>query len=137
MAERIENAAELAGSAVHDQEGAGLGEIKAVYGVGDGQQPMWVTVDSRLTAGTRRELFVPLARLKREDGQLRVPYSKQHLHESPEVAADEEVSHEDDRRLRDFYAIDLADGEQRVHGDSYAAQVPEQEGPVRRINSSG
>jgi hypothetical protein len=137
MAERIENAAELAGASVQDQDGANVGEIRAVYGVGEEQQPMWVTVESSLTAATRRELFLPLARLKREDGQLRVPYSKRHLHDSPEVSASGELSGEDDRRLRDFYAIDLADTEQRVRGESYAAQVPDEDAPATRIEDSG
>ena len=81
-------------------------------------------------------MFVPLARLKNEDDQIRVPYSFQHLQESPEVEAGDELSAEDDRALRNFYAIGLADQEMVSNAQSYASQLPDEEGEARRIEAS-
>jgi len=133
MAAPIENPAQLRGRKLHDQDGASVGEVIALYGLGEEREPMWAAVQSSLSAAQRRVLLVPLARLKEEDGQLRAPYSKRHLHESPQVSPGDELAAEDERRLRDFYAIDLADGEQRVRGVSYAARVAGQSGSASRL----
>lgn len=52
---------------------------------------------------------------------------------APEVEPSDELSEEDDRMLRDYYAIDHADFEVRTDNDSYAARVPDAEGQVRKI----
>ena len=75
---------------------------------------------------------MPLARIKNEDDQIRAPYSAQHLLGSPEIDADEELSESDDRALRNYYAIDLADQEVRSDQETYAAQIPDAEGSARR-----
>lgn len=133
MASAIEDVSSLPGEAVSDQDGNKIGKVKEVYGVGEDGSPMWVTVETSTGVARTRLVFVPLARLKQEHGELRVPYSGQHLLGSPEVSAEGELSSEDERALRDFYAIDLADQEVRTDNESYAAQVPEEEGEARRV----
>src|SRR5205823_2021664 len=100
---------------------------------GDGETVMWVTVETSIGIGNKREVFVPLARLKHEHDQLRVPYSSQHLQSSPDIEPGEELSEADDRALRDYYAIDLADQELRTDNDSYAGQVPGEQGGAREV----
>jgi sporulation protein YlmC with PRC-barrel domain len=129
MASAIEDVSSLPGESVSDQEGQEIGKVKEVYKVKDGDSPMWVTIESSLGVGETRSVFVPLARMKEEDGNIRVPYSIQRIQDAPEVEVQDELSEEDDRLLRDFYAIDLADQELRSDNQqTYAKQVPEEEG---------
>lgn len=131
----IEDVSSLPGETVADQDGMKIGKIKQLYSGGDGEAVMWVTVETSLGIGNKREVFVPLARLKHEHDQLRVPYSSQHIQSAPEVEAEDELSERDDRALRDFYSIDLADQELRTDNDSYAGQVPEEDGTARQIEA--
>ncbi len=133
MASPIEDVSSLPGKTLNDQEGQKVGEIKDVYAVDGESNPMWITVESSTGLSGSRIIFVPIARVKEEDGEVRVPYSTKHVRGSPEVEPSDELSGEDDRMLRDFYAIDHGDFEVRTDNDSYAAQVPDAEGQVRKI----
>ena len=137
MASAIEDVKALCGETVSDQEGRRIGTIRDVYGLGDDEAPMWVTVEAQTGVGASRLLFVPVARLKQERGQVRAPYSLQHIQGVPEIEAGDEIAEQDDRALRDFYAIDLADQELRTDNESYANRVPEGDGRARRISSGG
>lgn len=107
MASAIEDVSSLPGEIVKDQEGRKVGEVKQIYAVGEDETPMWVTIEGQTAGiGNKRLLFVPLARLKHEADEIRVPYSFTHLQESPEVEPGDEVSAEDDRALRNYYAIE-------------------------------
>src|ERR1700759_64928 len=114
MALRIEDVSSLPGRKVVDQEGESVGEIKDVYGVGDDGAPMWVAIDT--SAGDRigvdpevKPVVVPLGRIREDGEDLSVPYSIAHVEDGPEVDAGDEISHEDDEKLRVYYAIGLAD----------------------------
>jgi hypothetical protein len=52
---------------------------------------------------------------------------------SPDVELADEISEEDDNKLRTYYSIGLADEEFRVESNSYASQVPEGEAPAKKI----
>lgn len=129
----IEDPEGLQGESVYDQDGREVGEIKTIYGLGEDKVPMWFGVETKEGIAEKRTVLIPAARLKSEDDQLRVPYSVNHLQDSPEVEDGDEISEEQDRELRDFYAIDLADHEQRTDNISYAAQVPDGEGPATKL----
>jgi hypothetical protein len=133
MADPIKDPDSLPGETVHDQGGERLGKVEHLYAPGGGDDPMWAAVKLAETAFKQRLVYIPLARIKHEDGQIRVPYSIGHISESPEVEADDEISPEDDARLRDFYAIDRGDEEIRTDSDSYAAQVPDSDEPSKRV----
>jgi hypothetical protein len=136
MASPIEDVTSLPGETVSDQDGLKIGKVKRLYSVGDDDSVMWVTVETSMGVANKREVFVPLARLKQEHDEIRVPYSTQHLQASPEVEAGEELSEGDDRSLRDYYAIDLADQELRTDNEeSYGNQVPDEEGTPREVDS--
>jgi hypothetical protein len=133
MASAIEDVSGLPGETVCDQEGLRIGKVKEIYGIGDQQAPMWVTIESSTGLGRSRALFVPIARLKQEAGEIRVPYSLQHVQSSPQVEPGDELSDQDDRALRDFYAVGLGDQEIRANHRSYAGLVPDGEGPARKV----
>jgi hypothetical protein len=132
MTAPIQDVSSLPGRKVSDQEEAPIGEVKEIYAVGGDGHPVWVTVEASAGIGDKRLVFIPLARLKEEDGELRVPYSKNYVRDAPEVDGSDGISPECERRLRDHYGIDRADQELRSSNDSYATLVPEDEGKAER-----
>jgi sporulation protein YlmC with PRC-barrel domain len=136
MTEAIEDVSGLTGENVSDHEGRRIGKVKDIYGKGgEGDAPMWVTIEVKGGAQGKRLVFVPLARLKHEKGEVRVPYSVQHINSAPEIEPEEELSEDDERALRDYYAIDLGDQEMRTANESYANRVPDAEGESSKISA--
>ena len=133
-ASAIEDVSSLPGETVRDQDGRKLGEVKEIYAVGENGTPMWVTVEAPTGIGRTRLVFIPIARLKKEGDQIRTPYSFQHLQDSPEVEAGDELSEEDDRTLRDYYSVGLADQEMVDNPQSYASQVPDEDEPAHKAD---
>jgi len=133
MTEPVEDVGSLPGKKLIDQVGNPVGKVKEIYATDDGY-PMWIAVDLAAGLVGKRTAFVPLARIKDEDGQIRVPYSKHRISEAPEVDGDNGISPECDRRLRDYYGIDAADQEMRSDNKSYAARVAENAGASERVD---
>jgi len=136
MPSAIEDVSSLPGETVCDQDGRKLGEVKEIYAVGERTTPMWVTVETTIGIGRTRRVFIPIARLKHEGDEIRTPYSFDHIQESPAVDGGDELSEEDERRLRSYYSVGLADQEIVAAARSYASQVPDEDGPARRADAS-
>lgn len=134
MTAPIEDVTRLPGRKVSDQAETKLGEITDVYVMESGF-PMWVAVQTKAGIGKGPRVFIPLARLKEEDGELRVPYSKSHILEAPEIEADECISEECDLALRSYYGIGAADQELWSDNKGYATLVPEEAGAARRADN--
>jgi PRC-barrel domain len=83
MTAPIEEVSSLPGKKVSDQEENTIGKIKEIYAIDGDGQAVWVTVEASFGMGNKRTVFIPLARLKDEDGELRVPYSKDHIEQTP------------------------------------------------------
>ncbi len=133
MTAPIEDVSSLPGKKLTDQDGSPIGSVKEIYALeGDGEAA-WVTVEASFGIGDKRMAFVPLARIKDEDGELRVPYSKNHIGDTPEVDAEDGISPESERVLRDHYGIDRADQELRADNNSYATLVPDGDGTAQRV----
>jgi PRC-barrel domain len=133
MTAPIDDVSSLPGRKVTDQEENTIGEIKHIYAVGGDGDPMWVSLEAKSGMGNKRLVFIPLARIKDESGELRVPYSKDHVENTPEVDDGDEISAECERKLRDHYGVDRADQELRQHNESYATLVTEQDGTAQRV----
>ncbi len=134
MASPVEDPSSLQDKKLVDQVGNEIGKICAVYEQeGD---PMWVAVKSDTGMASDRLVFIPLARIKEEEGELRVPYSEQHLNDSPEVESKDELSEDDERALRAYYSVSIGDGELRTDNESYAAQVPDSGELSKKADSS-
>jgi hypothetical protein len=132
MTTPIEDVTSLPGKKISDQAENPIGEVKEIYAT-DGF-PMWVAVEMSSGLGKKRTVFIPLARIKDENGELRVPYSAQRIGEAPEVDGDG-ISAECDRRLRDYYGIDTGDQELRSDNKSYATLVREEGGEATRVEN--
>jgi hypothetical protein len=89
----------LPGRKVSDQQEVQIGEVTEVWAMESGF-PMWVAVQTKAGISDGPRVFIPLARLKEEDGELRVPYSKSHILEAPQVDAEDSISEECDYALR-------------------------------------
>jgi hypothetical protein len=136
MTTPIEDVSSLPGTELTDQDDRPIGKIGEIYAInGDGQHPMWVTVEAECGENERRTVFVPLARLKEEKGDLCVPYSLEHVLDSPEVSGEGEISSECEEQLRAHYGIGRGDGELRTDNHSYATRVPEEDGPSQRVEN--
>jgi hypothetical protein len=136
MTAPIEDVSSLPGKRISDQAQNPIGQVKEIFANEDGF-PMWVAVEVKTGLGDKRIAFVPLARIKDEGGELRVPYSKQRIGDAPEVADGESISAECDRKLRDYYGIDTGDQELRNDNKSYATLVPEESGAATRVADPG
>jgi hypothetical protein len=136
MTAAIDDVGALPGRKVHDQERQPIGKVKHVYAIDGDGEPMWIGIAASFGLFDKREIIVPLARLKEEDGDLLVPYSLDHIRNSPEIESDE-INEQDDRRLRDHFGIDVADQELRDDNVGYATLVTDQQGVARRVDDPG
>jgi hypothetical protein len=137
MTAPIEDVSSLPGKKVLDQEENPIGEIKEIYAIDGDGYPMWVSLEAKTGMGQSKTVFIPIARIKVENDDLLVPYSKSHIEETPEVDAEEGITPECERKLRDHYGIDRADQELRSDNDSYATLIPEEEGTAQRAEDAG
>jgi hypothetical protein len=133
MTAPIEDVSALPGKKITDQAENPLGKVKEIYAT-DGY-PMWVAVEMSSGLAKKRTVFIPLARIKDEDGELRVPYSAQRIGEAPEIDDSDGISAECDRQLRDYYGIDTGDQELRADNKSYATLVPEEGGEAKLVEN--
>lgn len=134
MADPIEDPGELSGAEVYDQIGQQIGSIRRLLGSGGDGPPSWVGIDVSTGMLGRELVLVPLARLKQEDGQVRVPYDKQHLLEAPQLDSEDSLSEEMEERLNDYYAVSRGDQPAQDNPDSYASQTPDGNEPPEPID---
>ncbi len=133
MTAPIEDVSSLPGKKISDQTENPIGEVKQIYAT-DGY-PMWAAVEMSSGIAEKRIVFIPLARIKDEDGELRVPYSAQRIGDAPEIDDSDGISAECDRQLRDYYGIDTGDQELRADNKSYATLVPEEGGEAKLVEN--
>jgi hypothetical protein len=137
MTAPIEDVSSLLGTELTDQDDRPIGKIGEIYAInGDGRHPMWVTVEASVDEGERRTVFIPLARLKREEDFLCVPYSLQHVLDSPEVSGEGEISSECEELLRAYYGIRPGEEELSTDNHSYVTLVPDEEGTSHRVENT-
>ncbi len=129
MTAPIEDVSSLPGKKISDQAENPLGKVKEIYAT-DG------SVEMSSGIAKKRTVFIPLARIKDEDGELRVPYSAQRIGEAPEIDDSDGISAECDRKLRDYYGIDTGDQELRRDNKSYATLVHEDGGESQRVENA-
>ena len=93
-------------------------------------------MEGSFDSGDKRTVLIPIARLKDEDGDIGVPYSKARIGESPEVDTSDGVSAESDRELRGYYGIGTGDQELWADNKSYATLVPEEPGESKAVDDA-
>jgi sporulation protein YlmC with PRC-barrel domain len=132
----IEDLSSLPGKKVSDQQGTSIGEVKQIYATDGDGQPVWVELEGSFGSGEKRAVLIPLARLKEENGEIAVPYSKDRIGDSPEVDTSDGVSAESDRELRGYYGIGVGDQELWADNKSYATLVSDEAGEAKAVDDA-
>ncbi|KUP98072.1 YsnF/AvaK domain-containing protein [Thermobifida cellulosilytica] len=94
---------ELIGHKLIDQDGHSVGRIGQVYRDDQTHQPTWVTVQTGMFGS--QESFVPLAGAEITDEDLRVPFSKSLIKDSPRFEAGGHLSPEQEAQLYRHYGV--------------------------------
>ncbi|WP_153504388.1 DUF2382 domain-containing protein [Cumulibacter manganitolerans] len=92
---------ELLDAKVYDRDGDKIGSVGTLYTDDDSGRPSWVTVNTGLF-GTN-ETFVPLREARVSGDEIHVPYEKSYVKDAPNVAADQHLSLDEERRLYEYY----------------------------------
>jgi PRC-barrel domain len=97
MPPSIETVRSWQGRAMVDPVGDRLGMIDAIYLDDETGQPEWATVTSGLF-GTK-QTFVPLAQAQATGDSVQVPYDKAQVKDAPNMAADGQLSQDEEAAL--------------------------------------
>jgi uncharacterized protein (TIGR02271 family) len=97
----------LRGQTLHDNEGGKIGEIVDIYLDRRSGEPEWLAVRTGLFGSNVS--FVPLREAAGSGDDVRVPYDKALVKDSPNVEADGELSPDEERRLYEHYSLDFGD----------------------------
>jgi hypothetical protein len=135
MTAPIEDISSLPGKKITDQEEVPIGEVKEIFATEDGF-PMWVSVELSQGMSNNRTVFIPLARIKDENGDLRVPYSKNKIAESPEIDDSDGISQECDFELRGYYGIGTGDQEMWSDNKGYATLVAHESSSAEKVDNA-
>jgi uncharacterized protein (TIGR02271 family) len=103
-----------------DGNGDKIGSIGDVYLDEDTGRPEWLAVKTGLFGS--KVSFVPIAEARAEGDEVRVPYEKSHVKDSPNVEADGALSQTEERRLYEHY--DLA----------YSSEAPDRDTAGRDVS---
>ena len=95
--------AALAGNTMHGEDGQKIGKIVDVYESTEGADGTFVTVSTGIFGG--HASFVPLAKATMQGNDVVVPYSKDLIKDAPRVAADEELTSQEEDRLYAHYSL--------------------------------
>ena len=94
------------------QDGGKIGTIDEVYVDEQTGEPEWLAVSTGLFGS--RVSFVPLAEAQRDGDDIRVPYDKDQVKDSPNADADGALSQDEESRLYRHYGLDYSES----HSDS-------------------
>ena len=106
----MERITEARGAPVYDASGEKIGTVEEVFHDIDTNRPEWVGIGTGFF-GTKRVL-VPLESAELKDDGLHVPYSKDHVKDSPDIDSDE-ISEETEQELYSYYQLAPARGKAR------------------------
>ena len=100
-------AAELIGAIVRGADGEKLGRIGHIFVDSRSGQPEWVTVHTGLFG--RRESFLPLAQIRLDGADARIPYDKATVTGAPNLDIDgAPLSQHDEAELYRYYGLTAA-----------------------------
>ena len=131
MPPSIETAQSWQGRTMVDPAGDKLGTIDAIYLDDETGQPEWATVTSGLF--TAKTAFVPLAQAQATGDSVQVPYDKAQVKDAPTLAADGNLSQDEEVELYRHYGLQYSEhrsdsglpaGERDQDGDGvYSSQA--------------
>jgi len=95
------------GQKLVSQDGDKIGTIDEVYVDEQTGKPEWLAVSTGLFGS--RVSFVPLAEAQRDGDDIRVPYAKDQVKDSPNAEADGALSQDEESRLYRHYGLDYSE----------------------------
>jgi uncharacterized protein (TIGR02271 family) len=98
-----------------DRDGDKIGSIGDVYVDAETGRPEWIAVTTGLFGS--KVSFVPIAEAQAEGDDVRVPYEKSHVKDSPNVDADGALSPDEESRLYAHYGLGYAQPGDEATGD--------------------
>jgi uncharacterized protein (TIGR02271 family) len=90
-----------------DRDGDKIGSIGDIYLDAETGRPEWIAVNTGLFGS--KVNFVPTAEASTSGDDVRVPYEKSHVKDSPNVEADGALSQEEEQRLYAHYGLDYTE----------------------------
>jgi uncharacterized protein (TIGR02271 family) len=103
----IETAQSWQGRTMIDPAGDKLGTIDAIYLDDETGQPEWATVTRGLFSA--KAAFVPLAQAQDMGDSVQVPYDKQQVTDAPSMAADGQLSLDEEAALYRHYGLEYSE----------------------------
>jgi uncharacterized protein (TIGR02271 family) len=94
---------DLVDMTAYDRSGAKVGRIGGVYYDNDSGEPLWVTVHTGLFG--MNESFVPLEKARYDRDDVRLAYDKDTIKDAPNIAADGQLSAEQEADLYRYYRM--------------------------------
>src|ERR687898_556618 len=91
------------GRTLVDHDGAPLGSVEAIYLDQATDQPEWALLEAG--ASSRSRTYVPLVGANEEGDTVRVPFTKTLIEGAPSMAADRELSEEQEGELYRHYGV--------------------------------
>jgi stress response protein YsnF len=88
------------GATVIDRDGEKVGTLKELY-LDQDDRPAWAAVETGLFG--MRQSFVPLEGATAMDNQVRVPFTKDHVKEAPNIDPETQLTEDEEDRLHDHY----------------------------------
>jgi sporulation protein YlmC with PRC-barrel domain len=96
----IATALDWRGRTVVDRDGERIGTLKEIY-LDEDERPGWGSIHTGLFG--LRETLVPLAEVRAEGDELRVPYERDRVKEAPSVDPDVQLTADEEERLYRHY----------------------------------
>jgi len=96
-----QNIQNLIGATVVGADGDKIGTLGQIYVDPETGRPNWATVKTGFFGMS--ESFVPLEQADQNDGEVRVPYTKDVVKDAPNIDPDREISDDEEDRLYDYY----------------------------------
>ena len=94
------------GRDVIDQRGSSVGVISDLYVDHATGRPEWAAVKTGLFSS--RVTFVPLSQAAPHGLKVQVPYSRDHIHEAPNIEPHGRLTADEEARLYEHYGLDYA-----------------------------
>jgi uncharacterized protein (TIGR02271 family) len=120
----MERITEARGASVYDADGDKIGVVEEIFYDRDTREPEWVGIGTGFF-GTKR-VVVPLDRAQLTEDGLRVPYSKDHVKNAPDIDSDE-ISEQTEQELYSYYQLRTQTGRSRRRAGSGKQEVTRSE----------
>jgi uncharacterized protein (TIGR02271 family) len=115
--------ADMRGMTMIDRDGQRIGKIDDLYIDDEDGQLEWALVHTGLF-GVKKS-FVPLRGATQQDGDVQVPVTKEQVKDAPRIAADGELSLEEEDRLYGHYGFTSAAGGAPTSATANEAAMPQ------------